>query len=133
GMHIAAVVGLFLASWPGLTALLIGHLCFWLGIPLCFHKLLAHRTYHAPRWFTYLLATLGTLTFQGGPLLWSATHRAHHKHTDHPGDAHASVRGFWWSHMGWTFYKRPNGFLYRRARSLIPDLLKDPYFRFLDR
>lgn len=133
GMHVAALVALALPSWGGLVALCVGHIVFWLGIPLGFHKLLAHRSYVAPSWFLRVLATLGTLTFQGGPLLWAATHRAHHRHTDAAGDAHASVRGFWWSHMGWTLYRRPNGFFYRRSRGLIPDLLSDPYLRFLDR
>ena len=133
GMHAAAVVGLFHVSAAAIAAFAVTHAAFLFGLPLCFHKLLAHRTYQAPVWVTNTLATFGTLAFQGGPLLWAATHRAHHRQTDEPGDAHASIRGFWWSHMGWTFYKRPNGFRYREAKALIPDLIRSAYLRFLDR
>jgi stearoyl-CoA desaturase (delta-9 desaturase) len=134
GMHILAVSGLWLVSVPAITAFVAAHLlCLGGGIALGYHRLLAHRSFRTPRWFRNVLATLGTLTFQVGPLLWVAIHRAHHKDTDQEGDAHASVRGFWWSHMGWTFYRRPNGFEYAKSRRLITELADDAYLRFLNR
>jgi stearoyl-CoA desaturase (delta-9 desaturase) len=133
GMHGLAVYGAFHASAAGLLAFGIAHVLFGLGIPIGFHRLLAHKAFRCAPWVLYILATLGTLAFQGGPLLWAATHRTHHKQTDAPGDAHSSARGFWWSHMGWTFYRRPNGFFYGRSRRLIADLLEHSYLRVLDR
>lgn len=134
GMHALAVVGLWHVSWPAVAAFLVLHtLCLGGGIVIGYHRLLAHHTFRCSRAALRTFATLGALAFQGGPLLWAATHRAHHAHTDEPGDAHASRRGFWWSHVGWTLYKRPNGFRYREQRRLVADLLADPYLAFLDR
>ena len=134
GMHVLAVIGLFFWSWPAFAAFLVLHvLCLGAGTLLGFHRLLSHTVFRCSRAVLYTFATLGTLAFQGGPLLWAATHRAHHAHTEEPGDAHASHRGFWWSHMGWTLYKRPNGFHYREAKRLVADLCTHTYLRFLDR
>jgi fatty-acid desaturase len=134
GMHVLALSGAFFFSWQALATFLVFHvLCLGLGVVVCYHRLLSHQTFRCKPWVLYTLSTLGVLGFQGGPLLWTATHRAHHKHTDDPGDAHASSRGFWWSHMGWTFYRRPNGFRYGASRKLISDLLQHRYLVLLDR
>jgi stearoyl-CoA desaturase (delta-9 desaturase) len=67
---------------------------------------------------------------QRGPLWWSAHHRHHHSHSDRPDDTHSPAQeGFIWSHLGW-FLSRAN-FPIRKER--IPDLLKFPELRFLDR
>ena len=40
--------------------------------------------------FEYFLAICGTLTLEGGPIFWVATHRLHHQHSDQPrGSAYA--------------------------------------------
>ena len=41
-----------------------------LGITLGYHRLLAHRSFKTSRPFQFLLATLGALAGQNGPLWW---------------------------------------------------------------
>jgi stearoyl-CoA desaturase (delta-9 desaturase) len=70
---------------------------------------------------------------EGTALMWVATHRQHHQFSDQPGDPHSPRNGFWWSHCLWfiptgTDRSRP-GYYARYA----PDLLRDPFIRFLDR
>jgi len=133
-MHALALVGLWFWSWPAFTVFLVFHvLCLGFGVVIGYHRLLSHKVFRCSPAVLYIFATLGTLAFQGGPLLWTATHRAHHAHTDEHGDAHSSQRGFWWSHMGWTLYKRPNGFRYKNAKRLVHDLSSHWYLRFIDR
>ncbi len=73
------------------------------GITLCFHRLLTHRSFTMPKWLEYVLTLLGSLAVQGGPIKWVATHRVHHAFSDRPQDPHSPKRGFWWAHMFWLF------------------------------
>ncbi|GAC1446246.1 MAG: acyl-CoA desaturase [Pyrinomonadaceae bacterium] len=95
-----------------------------------FHRFFAHRTYRAGRLFQFLIAFLGTMSYQKGPLWWSAHHRHHHLHTDTERDIHSPhTQSFWQSHVGW--------FLRRHSKTtnekLIPNLIKFRDLRFLDR
>ena len=69
-----------------------------------YHRLLTHRGYKAPKWLEYVMAVCATLSLEGGPLVWVATHRVHHQLTDRPGDPHTPREGGWWSHAGWVIY-----------------------------
>jgi hypothetical protein len=46
-----------------------------LGISLGYHRLHTHRGFKTFKWFEYFLAVCGTLTLEGGPMFWVATHR----------------------------------------------------------
>jgi stearoyl-CoA desaturase (delta-9 desaturase) len=74
-----------------------------LGITLCYHRLLTHRSFSVPKFLEYFLTVCGVLAMQGGPLKWVATHRIHHAFSDRPQDPHSPTRGFWWAHMLWLF------------------------------
>ncbi len=100
--HVGAVLALFNFTWTGvLFAVGLWWLTIGLGIGLGYHRLLTHRAYKTPKWFEYFVTVLGTMTLEGGPIFWVATHRNHHKYTDQPGDPHSPRDGRWWSHMGW--------------------------------
>jgi len=100
--HVGAVLALFNFTWTGvLFAVGLWWLTIGLGIGLGYHRLLTHRAYKTPKWFEYIVTVLGTMTLEGGPIFWVATHRNHHKYTDQPGDPHSPRDGRWWSHMGW--------------------------------
>jgi stearoyl-CoA desaturase (delta-9 desaturase) len=62
-----------------------------------------------------------------------ANHRQHHQCSDGPGDPHDASRGFWWAHIGWIFARVPEADPAAWQRRYAPDMLRDPYFRFLDR
>ena len=67
---------------------------------------------------------------QRGPLWWAATHRHHHKHSDHVEDVHSPVvSGFLWSHIGWLTSMKNFPTNYKA----IPDLSRYPELVFLNR
>jgi fatty-acid desaturase len=98
-----------------------------------YHRLLTHRGYHVPRWLEYLLAVCATLSLEGGPLVWVATHRVHHHHTDRMGDPHSPREGGWWSHAGWVLHGAGADAEPLLLAKYAPDLMKDAFYRRLNR
>ena len=82
--------------------------------------------------FEYFLAICGTLTLEGGPIFWVATHRLHHQHSDQPLDPHTPrVSGFW-AHIGLDSLRRGAPQRHRAAcRATRPTSAKDPFYRWL--
>ena len=129
-VHLVALLALspHFFSWGALGT---GFALYWLtagiGITLGFHRLVSHRSFQTPKWLEYILVLCGTLACQGGPIDWVGLHRIHHKYSDTEPDPHDSNRGFWWSHMGWMFFKIP-------AQKDIPrytqDIASDPFYQF---
>jgi sn-2 palmitoyl-lipid 9-desaturase len=122
-------------SW---SAIGLGTLLYWLtgslGISLCFHRLLSHHSFRVPQGLGYILALLGTLAMQGGPIKWVAHHRLHHAYADTERDPHSAQRGFWWSHVLWIVcQKHSDIFQYETYSKYAPELARDPIYRFLDR
>src|ERR1700687_1330034 len=103
--HIQAVVALFEFSWPRLfVALTLSWMSVGLGISMGYHRLHTHRGFKTFKLFEYFLAVCGTLTLEGGPLFWVATHRLHHQYSDQAEDPHTPrVNGFW-AHIGWIIF-----------------------------
>ncbi|MEX0655593.1 MAG: fatty acid desaturase [Phycisphaeraceae bacterium] len=130
-LHVGAVAALFYFSW---SALIVAAVLYWvtggLGVTLCYHRLLTHRSFKTPKWFEYLLTCFGCLAWQGGPVTWVGTHRLHHKHSDTDDDPHTPRHGFSWSHVFWTMLKEPEG---QPAADAAKDLLRDPGHRFLNK
>lgn len=122
-------------SWSALGATLFLHwLLGGIGICLGYHRLLSHRSFRVPKILEYAIAILGSLAIQGGPIFWVSGHRQHHAHTEHVNDdPYSAQRGFWWSHMLWIFYPRPDYFDAKLYRKNAPDLARQPFYRWLDR
>jgi len=125
--HVGAVAALFHFSW---TLLFVSAALYWVavgfGISLGYHRLHTHRSYQVPKWLDYFFAICGTLTLEGGPIFWVATHRIHHQHSDLEGDPHTPREGTWWAHMGWIV---SGDGLHHDASVLaryVPDLVRDP-------
>jgi stearoyl-CoA desaturase (delta-9 desaturase) len=132
-MHIGAVGAFFpaLFTWTGL---LVFFFFMWLtagvGITLCYHRLLTHRSFKTPRWFEYILTCCGCLAWQGGPVQWVGVHRIHHAHSDENEDPHTPKHGFGWAHMFWCMRKESEG---RYGADAAKDLQRDPGQRFLNK
>lgn len=119
-------------SWSGLgLAVFLGWLSGWIGITLCFHRLLTHGSFRTPNWFRYFLTICGTLAWQGGPITWIGTHRIHHAFSDKEGDPHSPRHGPWWAHVFWTVFERPSGV--RDPLGAALDLWRDKTMRVIDR
>ena len=130
--HVGAIAALFFFSW---TNLIVTAIVYWMavswGIGMGYHRLHTHRGYRVPKLLEYFLAFCGTLTLEGGPIYWVATHRRHHHHSDTDLDPHTPRHGGFWSHMGWIIFGQSMHSDTERNGKYAPDLLKDRYYRVL--
>jgi stearoyl-CoA desaturase (delta-9 desaturase) len=135
GFHGVALLAPWFFSWSALGIAIVLH---WLtgsiGICLAYHRLLSHRSFKVPQWLEYILATIGALAMQGGPVFWVGGHRQHHAFTeDTEKDPYSSKRGFWWSHLIWMLKPEFHTFDVNHYQKYAPDLARKPYYRWLDR
>lgn len=123
----------FFHAKPAVIAFFIVYTITGLGLTVGYHRLFAHHSYYVPKWLERTIAICGYLAIQRGPIFWSAMHRLHHKHTDIPGkDPHTPREGIWHVHFGWTHKRRPDVWDRRIYSRLVPDLLDDPLYRWMD-
>jgi len=131
--HIGAVAALFMFSWK---AFLVAAALYWMaigwGISLGYHRLHTHRSYETPLALEYFFAVCGTLTLEGGPIFWVATHRIHHQKSDKPGDPHSPRDGAWWSHIGWILLGEAKHNDTRMMSKYAPDLAKHRFYVWLN-
>ena len=93
------------SRWQNLVVALVLHwMAVGFGISLGYHRLHTHRGFKTSKAFEYFLAVCGTLTLEGGPIFWVATHRQHHQLSDQDGDPHSPRDGGFWAHMGWILF-----------------------------
>jgi stearoyl-CoA desaturase (delta-9 desaturase) len=130
-MHIGAIAAFWFFSWQGL-ALLVGlhFVTACLGITLGYHRLLTHGSLVVPRPVKYFFSICGMLSAEGSPLMWVATHRKHHVHSDHDDDPHSPNHGVLWSHMLWFAPADTPEELDALFKRWAPDLYKDPVQQF---
>jgi fatty-acid desaturase len=130
--HVQAVAALFAFTWTNLiVALVLYWVAVGLGISMGYHRLHTHRGFKTFRLFDYFLAVCGTLTLEGGPIFWVATHRLHHQHSDQADDPHSPRVGGFWAHMGWIIFGEAHHNDTARMARYAPDLGRDPFYRWL--
>ncbi|MCC5024370.1 MAG: fatty acid desaturase [Candidatus Synoicihabitans palmerolidicus] len=76
-----------------------------LSITLGYHRLFAHKAFHAKWPVKFLALVFGATAFENCALAWVSDHRRHHKHTDHDDDPYDISQGFWYAHIGWILFK----------------------------
>jgi fatty-acid desaturase len=132
--HIGAVAALFFFSWkPVLVAVVLYVFAINMGIGMGYHRLLTHRGYKTPKWVEYFLAVCGTLSLEGGPIFWVATHRVHHQLSDKTGDPHTPTEGGWWAHLGWILSGESLHAQTVMLARYAPDLTKDRFHVWLSK
>jgi stearoyl-CoA desaturase (delta-9 desaturase) len=121
-------------SWPGVGAFFLGVMVFGqLGIPICYHRQLTHRSFTTPKWLEHFFVVMALCSAQETPAKWVAWHRKHHRLSDEQEDPHSPLVSFLWAHTGWLC--RPNRsmtdvwFYQKYAR----DILDDPFYFYLER
>ncbi|RCL51606.1 MAG: acyl-CoA desaturase [Synechococcus sp. MED-G71] len=131
-MHVGAVFALLPRywSWQALVAFAALYWITVLGVTLGLHRLVAHRSFEAPRWVERLLVLMGTLACQSSPIEWVGLHRHHHKFSDQPNDHHDAGRGLWWAHSEWMLHPIP---ALDHLDRFAGDMHRDPLYRWLDR
>ncbi len=102
-----------------------------LGVTLCYHRVLTHRSLRLRKPIEYCFALFGTLALQGDPIRWVAVHRKHHAHADHDGDPHNIKLGFKWAHVDWLYRHNIAYPSEEEIARYAPDLSADPFYRFL--
>jgi len=135
-VHLLALLALvpWCFSWSGVALALGGTIVFGtLGINLCYHRLLAHRSLVVPLWLERTFATLALCSLEDTPARWVANHRLHHVHSDDELDPHSPRDGVLWSHFGWLFAKAPQRRTYAFFEKYSRDVLADDYYRWLER
>lgn len=131
--HVGAVAALFNFEW---RSVIVAAILYWVaigwGISLGYHRLHTHRGYRCPLWMEYFLAVCGTLTLEGGPIFWVATHRIHHQKSDKTGDPHSPRDGAWWSHLFWMIFGEPKHSNTALMSKYAPDLAKHKFYIWLN-
>ena len=127
-IHLACGL-LFLTGTSRAAAVVFALTCLLqlLGLTMGYHRLLAHHSFKTSRWFQFVLALLGTLAGQNGPLWWVAHHIHHHRSADRDDDVHSPRAGLFWSHMGWLFSPR----IIPVRHELVRNLARLPEIRLL--
>ena len=131
--HVLAIAAFWSFSWTNLAVALGLHwMAVGFGISLGYHRLHTHRGFRTSKAFEYFLAVCGTLTLEGGPIFWVATHRCHHQLSDQEGDPHSPREGGFWAHMGWILFGDTHHNNTALMSKYAPDLGRDPFYRWLN-
>ena len=133
-VHLVAALALvpYFFSWTGVVLLVAGIYVFGaLGINLCFHRLLSHKSFECPRWLVRCLVVLGVCNVQDSPPHWVAVHRKHHHHTDDEHDPHSPLVSFFWAHMGWLLVRMESMDRKTLIARYARDIIEDPFMRLV--
>jgi fatty-acid desaturase len=134
-IHLGALLAFFpyYFSWYGVALCAI---MIWatasLGVSMCYHRLLSHKSWQPVPWLRHVLLFCASISLQSGPITWSATHRLHHRESDHEDDPHSPLVNFLWSHILWNFFTTPKLKDPAVIKRLVPDLLEDKVLRFYE-
>jgi fatty-acid desaturase len=124
----------WLFSWTGLIICVLGTYGFGtLGINLCYHRLLTHRSFSCPKWLEHSFAILGVCCLQDTPARWVAVHRKHHQHSDEPDDPHSPLVTFFWGHMEWLLVESRDLSRMDLYEHYAKDVLRDTFYLKLER
>ncbi|KEP61858.1 UNVERIFIED_CONTAM: fatty acyl-CoA desaturase, putative [Hammondia hammondi] len=129
--HVFAFVGVLLllshrSAWRLFFEVTGFYMVGGLGITCGAHRLWAHRSYKAALPWRIAMLILNSFANQGSIYHWSRDHRVHHKNSDTAGDPYDSSKGFFYCHMGWLLYKKPEEVLIAGKDIDCSDLLEDP-------
>ena len=131
-------LGALLAFWQGffhwsalVVAAVIAYATGALGVTLCYHRTLTHRSLRLRKPIEYITETFGALALQGDTISWVTTHRLHHKYSDQEGDPHGMNKGFLWAHVAWLV--RPNAAIPGKdeMKRFATDLYESRFYRAL--
>ena len=130
-MHVACIAVIWVGvSLPAVILCVSLYAIRMFGLTAGYHRYFSHRSYKTSRAFQFILALLGSLAVQKGPLWWAAHHRRHHRYTDQENDVHSPVvKGFWWAHIGWVISPKND----ETDWSAIKDFAGLPELRWLNK
>jgi len=89
---IYAIFNFTLSQWFIILCLYFIITC--LGIIICYHRLLTHRSFKTHPIIENILTLVGCFALQGSPISWGSAHLTHHKYADLKKDPHSPHFGF---------------------------------------
>jgi len=124
----------WLFSWTG-VALLIAGIYFYggVGINLCYHRLLTHRSFRCPQWLERFFVVVALCCMEDAPGSWVATHRLHHNDSDERPDPHSPLVTFFWGHVGWLLVENVDVRTINAYDRYARDVLRTPFYMRLQR
>jgi len=124
----------WLFNWGSVAVAVAGFYVFGtLGINLCYHRLLTHRSFQCPKWLERIFAILGVCCLQDTPARWVAVHRRHHQHSDEQPDPHSPLVSFFWGHMDWLVRKNTDLERLELYEHFAKDILRERFYFKLER
>ncbi|MEW6211222.1 MAG: acyl-CoA desaturase [Acidobacteriota bacterium] len=125
-VHLLALMGLILfplPSWPVLAIALTVASIGGVGITVCYHRCLAHRSLRLNLVVENILIFFAIFNASGEPMSWVANHRHHHAKADTEEDVSSPRHGgFWWAHIRWIYQWSGSD-----VRRWCPDMDKPQY------
>ena len=134
-LHVLALFALvpWLFSWTGFWTMVVGVFFFGQGINMCYHRLLAHRSFKVPRWLERQMVVVALCCLEDTPIKWVSTHRFHHVHSDERDDPHSPLVAFLWGHIGWLMWHNRDTRSIDTYHRYSRDMLDDPFYLKLER
>lgn len=135
-IHLGCVAALMpqFFSWQGLAIAAVMH---WvtcsIGICLGYHRYLSHKSLKLKPVAEFFVMLAGSLSGEGSPMTWAATHRLHHQKSDQDGDPHSPLIGAWWAHIMWLFIARKPEDKDLLLKKYVPELMERPVMRFFEK
>ena len=124
----------WLFSWTGLMAMIVSVLFFGnIGLVLCYHRLLSHRSFKVPRWLERFFVCVALCCWQDTPARWVTNHRYHHIYADEQDDPHSPLVAFLWAHVGWLLFANPSTRSVGAYQKYGRDVLEDPFYMRLEK
>lgn len=104
-----------------------------LGITAGAHRLWSHRSFEAAFPVRLVFMCVNSAAHQGSIYHWTRDHRMHHRYTDSELDPHSIQYGFWYSHIGWLFFKKNQALRDAAKKVDMSDIEKDSIVMFQKR
>jgi fatty-acid desaturase len=136
GYHLLALPAFipWFFSWTGVGLAIFGTYLFGgVGINLCYHRLLSHRSFHCPRWLEHSFAILGVCCLQDTPARWVAVHRRHHHRSDEEPDPHSPLVNLLWAYVGWLLIENRELSRVALYDRYARDIMRDRFYVFVER
>jgi fatty-acid desaturase len=112
---------MYASTFDWIMAIVMYYLIGCWGIAITYHRLISHRSFKSPAWFTIIGLILGTLGGVGSTIQWICQHREHHAYADTDKDPHSPAGGIK------TFIKMHfMPMLIQSSPRYVIDLLRDP-------
>ena len=111
-------------------------MCYYLfgtlGITVCLHRLLTHRSFACPLWLERTLSVLAAGTSKFAGLLGPSTDATTISPTSER-DPHSPELGLFWAHVGWLLVKTSDMQSGRMIARYAKDVMRDPFQAWMER